>query len=89
MSHQPLVPISVSVGVNPLSLRSSPERLFQGSAPTLPVLISGWSLRPDSRLSMRSVALDFTRHALPPATLDDTDSMGNVVLAHNLAYGDA
>lgn len=30
--------------------------------------------------------LDFTRHALPPATVDDMDSMSNTVLARNLAY---
>nr|KAJ0199749.1 hypothetical protein LSAT_V11C600329620 [Lactuca sativa] len=50
-----------------------------------PAFVSGWSLRSNSCLSVRSIALDFTRHALPPATIDDMDSMSNVVLAHNHA----
>ena len=52
-----------------------------------PIFVSGWILRSDSRLSIRDVALDFTLRALPPTTLDDMDSMSNVVLAHNLTYG--
>nr|KAJ0212850.1 hypothetical protein LSAT_V11C400199660 [Lactuca sativa] len=44
------------------------------------------SLHSDSHLSVCSVALDFTRHALTPAIVDDIDSMSNAILAHNLAY---
>ncbi|CAI9299940.1 unnamed protein product [Lactuca saligna] len=73
-------------GIDPPSPWSSPEQLFQGSPPAILVFIPGWSLRPDSHLSVRSAALDFTRHALSPATLDEMDSMCNVVLEYNLAY---
>lgn len=93
VSHQPIVPvpISLSSGFSPPSSKGSPERLFQESAAigvlhSAPPFVLRWSLRSDFRLSVRSVALDFTRHALPPATVDDMDSMINVVLAHNLAY---
>lgn len=85
------MPISLSPGFSPPSSKGSPERLFQEFAivwvlHSAPPFVLGWSLRSDSRLSERSVVLDFTHHALPPATIDDMDSMSNAILAHNLAY---
>lgn len=79
------------VGVNPQFLKGSHEQLLSESATvevlhSAPVFVPGWSLRPDSCFFVRSVAFYFTLHALPPATVDDMDSMSNVVLAHNLAY---
>ena len=52
----------------------------------MPVFVPGWGLCYDSRFSVRYVALDFTRHSLPPGTMDDMDSMSNAILAHNFAY---
>lgn len=50
------------------------------------VFVLGWNLRPDSHLSVHSAAIEFTHHALPPATVEDMDSMNNVAPAHNLSY---
>nr|KAJ0203816.1 hypothetical protein LSAT_V11C500256730 [Lactuca sativa] len=77
--------------MTPPSSKGSPERLFQEFAVvwvlhSAPSFVLAWSLRSESHLSVRFVALDFTRHDLPPATVDDMDSMSNTVLAHNLAY---
>lgn len=85
------MPISLSPGFSPPASKGSPERLFQEFAVvwvlhSAPPFVLAWSLRSESHLSVRSVALDFTRHDLPPATVVDMDSMSNTVLAHNLAY---
>lgn len=66
-------------------------KLFQESAVVrvlycAPPFVPRWSLRSDSYFSVRFVTLEFTFHALPPATVDDMDSMSNVVLDHNLTY---
>ena len=58
---------------------------YKGSQGVLTFVIR-WNLCPDSRLSLRSAALEFTYHALPLATVEDMDSMNNAALAHNLAY---
>ena len=52
---------------------SSVVGAFRGAS----VFVPGWSLRADSHLSVRSTALEFTQHSLPPATTEDMDVMNN------------
>lgn len=42
-SHQPIVPISSHVGVNPPSSRGIPDQLFPGSAATMYTFVPGWN----------------------------------------------
>ena len=50
------------------------------------VFVPSWDLCNDSRLSVRANALEFSRHALPPAVVGDMDAMSNPALVHNMAY---
>lgn len=93
MSQQPIVPIVIASNpfYNPRSSRDSAERLHcecsvVGDFCSASVLVLGWSVHPDFRLSVCSAALGFTQHALPPTTIKDMDAINNAAQARNPAY---
>lgn len=40
----------------------------------------------DSRLFVRTNAIEFARHAFPPTSITDMDAMGSLALVHNMSY---
>ncbi|KAL7587627.1 hypothetical protein Lser_V15G36969 [Lactuca serriola] len=53
------------------------------------VFVPSWDLRNNSRLSVSANSLEFSRHAFPPAAVEDMEAMGNPALTHNMAYAAA
>lgn len=50
--------------------------------------VSAWSLH-ESRLSVRTNAVEFARHAFPLAIVVDMEAMGSSALSHNMSYAAA
>lgn len=96
MSQQPVVPVELAsyapINLSPLkghrdlgqALVSPINDFNEGSS--RPTFNPSCNLHNESRLSACANALEFARHAFPPAAAADMEAMGSPALSHNMTY---